>query len=198
MSRKYGGTGLGLTIARQLAVLMGGSIEVTSELGKGSNFTLRLPLSLAEDAVPEEQAANSKPSKSGRISCASPRILLVEDHKPNVMVATMVLESFGYECDVASNGFEAIEKATGGNYDVVLMDVQMPGLNGFEATHRIRTHEKENNKHRMHIIGMTAHALLGDKERCLEAEMDDYISKPFDAENLRDKIEAALSKRLAA
>lgn len=117
------------------------------------------------------------------------RILLVEDYKANVLVATALLEEFGYDYMVASNGQEALNLIKSHAFDLVLMDVQMPGIDGFEATHFIREWEKEKAATHIPIIGMTAHALTGDRERCLSAGMDDYIAKPFHPDQFREKIE---------
>jgi len=115
-------------------------------------------------------------------------ILLVEDYKANVMVATALLEEFGYSYSVANNGQEALQLVKNENFDLILMDVQMPGIDGFEATHFIREGEKERGVVRTPIIGMTAHGLAGDRERCLEVGMDDYIAKPFHADVLEEKL----------
>jgi len=184
INRKYGGTGLGLAICKTLAEVMGGSITVDSILRRGSVFTLTLPLKVTQPAVeaieqrePKEQAHDNKP-----------RVLLVEDYPANVMVATTFLEEFGYTVDVASNGAEACEAAKRGEYVAALMDVQMHGMNGFEATAAIRSYEKEHGRARLPIIGMTAHALAGDRERCLASGMDDYIAKPFNPDELEQKL----------
>jgi CheY-like chemotaxis protein len=124
-----------------------------------------------------------------------PHILLVEDHPANIMVATAFLETFGYGWDVANNGIEAIEMVKLQNYDLALMDVQMPSMNGFEATQIIREYETKNNKGRLPIIGMTAHAMLGDRERCLAADMDDYIAKPFNPDELQVKLTTYINKK---
>lgn len=116
-------------------------------------------------------------------------VLLVEDYAPNVMVASTYLELFGYDFDVAANGFEAVEKAKTGDYIAALMDVQMAGMNGLDATAQIRAHEAETGKRHLPIIGVTALALAGDRERCLNAGMDDYASKPFNPDELKAMIE---------
>lgn len=120
------------------------------------------------------------------------RVLLVEDYQANIMVATALLEDFGYDYDVANNGQEALEKVREQPFNLVLMDVQMPGIDGFEATHFIREWEKEKNAARIPIIGMTAHALAGDRERCLAAGMDDYVPKPFHPDVFKEKLEKYL------
>lgn len=116
------------------------------------------------------------------------KILLVEDHAANVMVASLYLEQYGYEYDVATSGIEAVEKAKLGGYCTILMDVQMDGLNGLEATRQIREFEVRSSTARIPIIGMTAMALSGDRERCLDVGMDDYISKPFNPLELEQKL----------
>ncbi len=124
-------------------------------------------------------------------------ILLVEDYEANVIVATALLEEFGYEYSVARNGQEALHKIKSLPFDLVLMDVQMPGIDGFEATHFVREWEKENNvvgKQRLPIIGMTAHALSGDRELCISVGMDDYLAKPYNPDEFKSKIEKYLRK----
>ena len=128
-----------------------------------------------------------------------PCILLVEDYAPNILVATLFLEQFGYTCDVAKNGVEALAMVEQyrESYIVVLMDVQMHEMNGFETTKIIREQERVKSLASLPIIGMTALALAGDRERCIEAGMDDYISKPFDPKELKEKL-AAYSKKYDA
>ncbi len=178
ITRLYGGTGLGLAITQTLAEALGGGIRVESVVGQGSAFTVTLPLR-ASDAV---AAVEARPEAA--ISGERRTALLVEDHGPNVLVATSFLDAFGFDTDVAGNGLEAFEMAKGKAYDVVLMDVQMPGMNGFDATQLIRQYEKRQGRARMRIIGMTAHAMAGDRERCLAAGMDDYLAKPFEPRTL--------------
>jgi PAS domain S-box-containing protein len=195
INRKYGGTGLGLSITKTLAEMMNGVIEVESQAGTGSVFRLCIPLKIADSSevrpshVIFPRDTSSSPSFQ-RVHC----ILLVEDHAPNVMVACSFLEEFGYACEVASSGYEAIEKLKSDRFSAILMDVQMQGMNGLETTALIRAHEKQSGKRRLPIIGMTAHALSGDREKCLAAGMDDYIPKPFDPDILRTKINDAIHR----
>lgn len=122
------------------------------------------------------------------------KVLLVEDYPPNVLVAQTLIQQFGYDCDVAGNGAEAIEKVKANPYDMILMDVQMHTMDGLEATKYIREHEFMTKKERrMPIVGMTAHALAGDRDRCLESGMDDYIAKPFDPKDLQEKIKTYIN-----
>ena len=116
------------------------------------------------------------------------RVLLVEDYAPNVLVATTFIRQFGYECDVATNGEDALQMIGETSYAVVLMDVQMQGMSGLETTARLREMETAHHWPRLAVIGMTAHALTGDRERCIAAGMDDYISKPFEPDMLKEKL----------
>lgn len=193
INRKYGGTGLGLAITKTLAETMGGTITVESTLGKGSTFELCIPLALSDRkdiAGDPEIACDWHQTDEQPIPQDKPQhaILLVEDYAPNVMVAGAFLEEFGYTYEVASNGEEAIDRVKGGQYLAVLMDIQMAKMDGLEATRQIRNYEQHAGRPRIPIIGMTAHALSGDRERCLNAGMDDYLSKPFRPDELWQKI----------
>lgn len=201
ISRKYGGTGLGLAISKSLMQMMGGEIGLESTEGKGSVFSIKLPLKKLDIAGDKNMIASAAPakdsptqvspksSKSSAPAINKPRILLVEDNPANVLVATLFLDQFGYEYDVASNGEEAVDKSAKQNFSIILMDVQMHGMNGFDATRKIRDREAEGTLPRIPIIGMTAHAFVGDRERCLQAGMDDYLTKPFVPEDFQDKLE---------
>jgi len=187
ITRTHGGSGLGLAIAKTLAEIMGGSISVKSELGSGSVFSLRLPFAIAPDQrAAEEQPTTAIPAEPVAIHAG--HILLVEDYQPNVLVAGILLEEFGYSYDVASNGELAVQKIAAKNYDAILMDVQMPRMNGLEATRLIRNIERQQDRPHQPIIGMTAHAFSGDRARCMESGMDDYICKPFSADELQTKL----------
>jgi len=195
ITRKYGGTGLGLAISKNLAEIMGGSITIKSQLGKGSEFTLHLPLELASDTDAYSAIAEKNQIETPELLLMDGCILLAEDYKPNVMVATYMLEALGYSFDIAINGKEALEKirTNKGKYLAVLMDIQMPDMDGFEVTKIIREEEKANGLPHLPIIAMTAHALQGDRELCLKSGMDEYISKPFESRELANKL-AAITK----
>lgn len=192
MTRKFGGTGLGLAIVKALVEAMNGSISVESVLEKGSVFTVRLPL---RRAPASEEAANDSQKAESPVG-AKPKILLVEDLPANVLIAEHFLEQYGFQYEVANNGKEALDRIIAGeNYDAILMDVQMPIMDGREATKRIRVFEQDSGLARNQIIAITAHAMSVDREKCLEAGMDDYISKPFDAEQLEQKLVRAVALR---
>jgi two-component system, sensor histidine kinase len=177
-SRRYGGTGLGLSISKQLIELMGGQLELDSTPGKGSIFWFEVPFTPAEQSVAEPVftvAPRAQRPLSGKV-------LLAEDNAVNEAVACAMLESFGLRVSIARNGLQVLEALADQAFDVVLMDCQMPELDGFEATRRIRRRELEQGaaaQPRLPIIAVTANAVEGDRERCLAAGMDDYLAKPF-------------------
>jgi PAS domain S-box-containing protein len=185
-SRKYGGTGLGLAICKKLAEHMGGKITVNSKEGKGSTFIVSLSL---KPAAPALAAAECKEPVPVKKHDSAPLVLLVEDQHTNRLIASAYLEALNYAFDIAVTGEEAIEKLKNTHYSLVLMDVQMPLMDGFETTARIRAMEKEGKLPHVPIIAVTAHAMSGDKEKCLAAGMDDYIAKPFDPNDLQHKLE---------
>ena len=178
-TREYGGTGLGLTIARQLVELMGGKLAFESAPGVGTEFRVELPLEAAPETAAATQAEAQAPL-AGR----SLAVLVVEDNDINQEVARAMLEAAGHRIEVAADGAEALKKCAEGRFDCVLMDCQMPGMDGYEATRRIRAREAENGAGRVPIIALTANAMSGDRERCLAAGMDDFLAKPFDAASL--------------
>ena len=193
ITRKYGGTGLGLAIARRLASMQGGQVQVESKVGKGSTFTVAIPCELA--TAPPSAPAERRGEITGRQGGArAARILLVEDNLVNQKVVMAILRKQGFHLDVASDGREALTKleASGGDYHLVLMDIQMPVLDGLETTRAIRRDPRWQD---LPIIAMTAHAMNGDRERCLQAGMNAYISKPVQPAHLVSMVETHLTFR---
>ena len=186
VSRKFGGTGLGLAISRALAEHMGGAITVSSEEGKGSSFVLHLHLPVEASISAHEQhyQENIIYLDLGANTKKLP-LLLVEDFAPNVLVATTMFDHFGYRYEVVRNGQEALSAYAPHKCSVIMMDIEMRIMDGHEATRRIRAQEKEQNLPHQIIIAMTSHALKGDREKCIRAGMDDYISKPFSPHELQ-------------
>ncbi|MCB9316953.1 MAG: response regulator [Lewinellaceae bacterium] len=193
-SRKFGGTGLGLSISKKLVELHGGALWAESEKGKGSYFHFTIPYAI----VVEEQAAiadSTNDLAETAKALKGVRILLVEDNAFNALVAQEELEDAieGVDLTLAENGAIAVEKARHGDFDIILMDVQMPVMNGYEATEKIRA--LDHGKARIPIIAMTANVLKDEVERCYEAGMDDFIGKPFEVEDLLFKMNKLTLKK---
>jgi CheY-like chemotaxis protein len=171
---------------------MNGAIAVESELGKGSVFTVRLPLKRAPAAAELHGEQGAEIPFAARV----PKVLVVEDLPANVLIAQHFLDEFGFQSDVVTDGRQALERIEAGEvYDVILMDIQMPGMDGREATRRIRQYEQQTDRVPHQIIAITAHAMSEERDRCLAAGMDDYMTKPFDAKVLEQKLVRAIAVR---
>ncbi len=183
ITRRYGGSGLGLSICRTLAKAMGGFISVQSQSGIGTTFTLTLPLQesargRADNMLPAGEIVKRK------------NVLVADDYAPNLVVMTAMLDIMGYDYDLAETGIEALQKFQSYTYDVILMDVQMHDMDGFEATRRIRLHEQQIGRTPTPIIAMTAHVMESDRNKCFEAGMNDFMPKPFDPAVLEKQLKS--------
>jgi signal transduction histidine kinase/CheY-like chemotaxis protein len=185
-TRKYGGTGLGLTITARLVEMMGGKIWLASELGRGSQFHFTIRFKNIQSKRPGTGSVLPKPIATAACLPSAPRrlqILVAEDNLVNQRLLTRLLEKRGHQINTAGNGWEALEARKKQNYDLIFMDVQMPEMDGMVATGRIREEEKISGRHVV-IVALTAHAMKGDRELCLAAGMDDYVTKPIQSPDL--------------
>ncbi len=203
MTRRYGGTGLGLTISQRLCQLMDGQIRVESELGQGSSFHVTVRLAPEPDSphlTPVTRLITTDDSQSSLGVQESPfdpvlaqrlplRILVAEDLPINRVLVQRLLMGFGYQATLVNNGLEAVQRLGQESFDLVFMDVQMPELDGWAASRQIRQQCAQQGRPQPYIIALTAHALEGDRQLCLEAGMDDYLSKPLRATQLRQALE---------
>jgi signal transduction histidine kinase/ActR/RegA family two-component response regulator len=188
INRKYGGTGLGLSIVKGLIQILKGKIYLKSELGKGTTFFFELPLEYSEKVEKPEEVEVKKSSKMEDLDLSQIKILVVEDNKINQMITKKILNKMDLYCDVVDNGEAAVEQVKSTEYNVVLMDIHMPGISGLEATKIIRTFDKE-----LTIFALTAVTLDDKMHEFDEAGFDDIISKPFKQEDFEKKLFAALS-----
>jgi CheY-like chemotaxis protein len=189
-TRQYGGTGLGLAITKQLVALMGGELTVESVAGAGSTFTFRIPVDSTEPPATMESRSvpaggigartGTDSASPGRHAGAQRTILIAEDNPVNQKLALMQVRSLGYAASVVDNGEAAVMAAASGQYALVLMDCQMPLLDGFAATRAIRQTVSQD----LPVIAMTASAMQGDQEACLAAGMNDYLAKPIRLDDL--------------
>jgi len=190
--RKFGGTGLGLSIVKQLVEMQDGKVSVDSKPGQGASFHFRLPfLKYKAHAVKKETTdSNISNTETKQLQGKGTRVLIVEDNPINQMLVVKVLQRQGFETDVAENGKIALNMYKNGNYDIILMDLQMPEMDGYETTRNIRS--LPNSKKDIPIIAMTAHTIKGEYERCIDIGMNNYISKPFQVAELYEKISLLL------
>ncbi len=185
-TREHGGIGLGLAIASRIAETMGGSVGLTSRPGEGSTFWVRLPLVLPEDErQPSERNGERDKTAPADADRKQPKVLVAEDNTINQKVALHFLAKVGCTPEIAADGSIAVRLFEQNKYDLILMDCQMPSLDGYEAARRIRQLEASWGQKRTPIIALTAHAMVGDRERCLDSGMDDYLSKPIALDSLR-------------
>jgi len=188
LAREYVGTGLGLSLVSRMTELHSGGVSAESEVGQGSRFTVSLPWPQATDTAqkteqptPEVISDDPSPVQPVQISSQSPLILLAEDNEDNIKTILEFLEIQGYRITIARNGHEVIDRAKEEKPHVILMDIQMPGMDGLEATRHLRT---DTDFSTVPIIALTALAMPGDRERCLEAGANDYLSKPVSPKQL--------------
>jgi PAS domain S-box-containing protein len=189
-TRKFGGTGLGLAISKQIVELMGGSCAVRSKPGEGATFWFNAPFAKQTAATKSDGKDSERPAQNSQ-PVRSLHVLLAEDNLVNQRVAALQLKKLGHQIDTASNGIEVLNALQSKSYDVIIMDCQMPEMDGYEAARQIREGSIAN---RIPIIALTANAMQGDREKCIEAGMDDYLSKPMRLPDLQDALRRCANK----
>ena len=194
ITRQYGGTGLGITISKELIELMDGNISIESEVGKGTTVTFTIPflIALKRGKYPEPNKAKNEEKGKSQSAVSGRQVLLIEDNPVNQKLAELILKKWGCNVIIAENGKKALDILKNKQFDFILMDCQMPEMDGFEATKAIRKKESKTGAH-IPIIAMTALAMKTDKERCIQAGMDAYISKPIKQDELLKVITEILS-----
>ena len=196
LNRQYAGTGLGLTLVKRIVEMHGGEVEVKSTIDIGSCFAFRLPyqdLLFQTPQSPSETAVNSDPNSTTQVLEKSPLILLAEDHEANIITTSRYLKAKGYQIILAGNGQEAIDQAKLHDPDLILMDIQMPVMDGLEAIQRIRK-DSDRTLANIPIIALTALAMISDKQKCLEAGANDYLTKPVKLSQLTSTIQQILAQ----
>jgi CheY-like chemotaxis protein len=179
-TRRFGGTGLGLAITKQIVELLGGQVGVSSQPGEGSTFWFTAKFALQPPEAPIESRCTTPPMARAEVATVNAteplRVLIAEDNAVNQRVAALQLQSLGHKVKVVPNGLEATEEVDRADYDVILMDCQMPEMDGYEACRRIRQNPRNE---RLWVVALTANAMQGDRAKCLDAGMDHYLTKPL-------------------